>query len=119
MKKVMIIVILLTVSNSTGHHKSVADLPNRSIERSNSPNVPFGANPAPQSGISVGSVSAVIFDKDEDQCRHAWDAVAKTKVRNLHLAQSCRIVLSIKCKIDIHRHSQCPEGISRHKSVRR
>lgn len=89
-------------------------IPNWTVERCNSPDIPLWRNPAPQEGVAVYSTTSRVLHKDEYKRWDQWNAIAEHKIRNLHSSESRSVELVVECEVDIDSHGERPECISRH-----
>lgn len=93
------------------------DSPDGAVKRGDTENIPFGRDPTPKCGIAVGSIAVFVLEENVDESGDEGDAVAAQQIWYLHSPQLSRVILVVKCQIDVERHGQCPECICRHEPV--
>jgi hypothetical protein len=80
------------------------NLPDGTIERSNTEDIPLSCDPAPNSGITICSESVLVLKEDVYKGRNKRNTVTAKQVGYLHSSQFSSVIFVIKCQIDIERH---------------
>lgn len=89
-------------------------LPDRTVEGSNTEDIPRCADPAPQGRVTVHLSLVRGGYKGDADGNNEGDAVADKEIGKLHLPQPPRVELVVERQVDVHSHGKCPERIRRH-----
>ena len=83
-------------------------LPNGSVERSNSEDVPFGVDPAPQRSISIHSSLNSSFGEKVNKSGNKWNSVAEYEVVDLEMSKLWSIELPVEGEVYVCSHCESP-----------
>lgn len=92
----------------------ISNLPDGAIERSNAENIPLSCDPAPNSGITICSISVLVLKEDVCNGRNERNTITAKQIGYLHSSQFPSVIFVIKCQIDVEGHGKRPVCICRH-----